>query len=39
MDGFDELSDWLEKNVFFADEEDGDSEDKNKEGKNDVDYH
>ena len=39
MDGFDELSDWLEKNVFFADEEDGDSEDKNGAGKNDVDYH
>ena len=34
MDGFDELSEWLEENVFFMDEED-DSEDKNKEGKND----
>ncbi len=30
--GFDELSDWLEKNVFFADTEDGDSDDKNREG-------
>ena len=32
MDGFDQLSDWLEKNVFFADTEDGDSDDKNREG-------
>ena len=34
MDGFDELSEWLEENVFFMDEED-DSEDKIKRAKND----
>ena len=33
MDGWDEWSKWLEENVFFADEEGDDSEDKNKEVK------
>ena len=33
MDGWDEWAKWLEENVFFADEEGDDSEDKNKEGK------
>ena len=30
MDGFDELSEWLEENVFYMDEED-DSEDDDPE--------